>query len=107
MKIAKKPFNRILSSLATIGVACFSTASADNPTPNQMINHDADGSIVEIKPDGTKLIKKRDGTLVQVLPDGSKTVKTPDGTIVEVKADGTKTIKKNDGSSIEIKPNKD
>ena len=64
---------------------------------------DDEGSKVQIKADGTKIIEKTDGTWVQVNPDRSKLIKKPNGTSIQIKADGSKIIKKADGSQFEIK----
>lgn len=66
---------------------------------------DDEGNSVEIKADGSKVIKKTDGTLVEVRPDGSKhIIDAKDATSIEVKVDGTKIIQKKDGTIIEVKP---
>jgi hypothetical protein len=66
----------------------------------------ADGSSVEIRPDGTKIIQEADGTFALIMPDGTKIIKKTDGTSIQIKRDGTKIIKKVDGSKIELKPGK-
>ena len=61
-----------------------------------------EGSSVQVKEDGTKIIKSADGTLVQVNPDGSKLIRNSDGTEVQKNANGSKLIKNADGTSIQI-----
>lgn len=61
------------------------------PTPSVT---NGDGSSVQIRPDGSKLIQNSDGSSVQIDRDGSKTIKKEDGSVVQIKPDGTKIFNK-------------
>lgn len=77
-------------------------ADIQQTIPNMM----NDKPIVQIQPDGSKLIQDSEGSTVQIKPDGSKIVRRPDGTSIEIMPDGSKVIKKADGTRIEVSPGK-
>lgn len=72
--------------------------------PDGMMLRDAEGSTIQMLPNGTKVIQKTDGTLIQIKPDGSKLIQSADGSSIQIQSDGTKIIKKADGTTIEVKP---
>ena len=88
------------SVLSIVAVSGFNQVMADQ-LPSVHVE-DADGSLVEVEADGTKIIKKPDGTTVQIETDGTKIVKETDGSSIKVEADGSKTIKKADGTTIQV-----
>ncbi|MFA6302935.1 MAG: hypothetical protein WC627_07365 [Legionella sp.] len=74
----------------------------DIPLHENKVKKQADGSSVEIKGDGTKIITHADGSSITKSPDGTELVKNVNGSSVLTKPDGTKLIVNQDGSSLEI-----
>lgn len=68
-----------------LAVAGFSSMGlmADE-TVKSMNVKDEEGNTVQIKEDGSKLIKKTDGTSIEIKPDGSKHIRKADGTTVDI-----------------------
>ena len=60
-------------------------------------------SSVDVRTDGSKMIKDADGTVIEVKSDGSKIIKKADGTEVMIRADGTKTINTSNGKTMDVR----
>lgn len=72
--------------------------------PTSTLIKDKDGTTIQTRPDGTKIITSPDGTTIQVDPNGTKFIKRPNGTSIQVNPDGSKSIKNPDGTTVEVKP---
>lgn len=59
---------------------------------------------VEVKSDGTKIIKKNDGASIEIKADGTKFVRDVDGSTILINPDGSKTIKTPNGAIINVTP---
>lgn len=69
--------------------------------PSFAVENDA---TVEVRADGTKIIKKSDGTSVEIKPDGTKFIRDSDGSTILINPDGSKTIKTPNGATINVTP---
>lgn len=92
----------LVGCLTLVGFLQEDLMAGDTQQASSKIFQDAEGSTVQISPDGTKIIKKTDGSIVQIKPDGTKFIQEANGTSVQIDPNGTKTIKKADGTLIQI-----